>query len=90
MRAVPNCVEVSADNALEGSTWCSWSWALAVQRATMVARQQDARLGATIAAVDADRLNLPLLRLRGLGRTSGLPHPRVGAAPLALDADDRA
>ncbi|WP_432947272.1 hypothetical protein ACQPXM_10485 [Kribbella sp. CA-253562] len=33
-----------------------------VQLATMVARQQDSRIEATIAAVDTTRLNLPLLR----------------------------
>jgi hypothetical protein len=46
-----------------------------VQLATMVARQQDARIAATIAAVDVDRLNLPLLRRAISDRQLDVPEP---------------
>jgi hypothetical protein len=48
-----------------------------VQLATMVARQQNSRIDATIAAVGTTRLNLPLLRRALSDKQSEVPDMTV-------------
>jgi hypothetical protein len=48
-----------------------------VQLATMVARQQDSRIGATIAASETHRLNLPLLRRAISDQQSEVPEMTI-------------
>ncbi len=51
-----------------------------VQLATMIARQQDARIDATIAAIDATLLNVPLLRRAISDKQSEVPTMTVPAS----------
>jgi hypothetical protein len=61
-----------------------------VQLATMIARQQDARIEATIAAIDTTRLNAPLLRRAISDKQSEVPDMTVPESLQRLLADAQA
>ncbi|TCO45749.1 hypothetical protein EV646_108372 [Kribbella antiqua] len=58
-----------------------------VQLATMIARQQDARIDATIAAIDTTRLNVGLLRRAISDKQSEVPAMTVPESLQRLLAD---
>ncbi|TCO34438.1 hypothetical protein EV652_102504 [Kribbella steppae] len=60
-----------------------------VQLATMIARQQDARITATIAAIDRTRLNVPLLRRAISDKQSEVPAMTVPESLQRLLAQDQ-
>jgi len=59
------------------------------QLATMIARQQDARINATIAAIDSTRLNVPLLRRAISDKQSEVPAMTVPESLQRLLAQDQ-